>query len=76
LSAGNLVGEASTSGVPAVVTTTALSTTFIQASSVPPIPVADDGVLGAEQPTKVPSPSKIVFEKEELETTSEHTTAS
>ncbi|GKA34189.1 hypothetical protein Tco_0720618 [Tanacetum coccineum] len=48
LSSENLVGEASTSGVPEVVTTTALSTTFIQASSVPPILVANDGVLGAE----------------------------
>ncbi|GKA27112.1 hypothetical protein Tco_0713280 [Tanacetum coccineum] len=48
LSFENLVGEASTFGVPEVVTTTALSTTFIQASSVPPILVADDGVLGAE----------------------------
>ncbi|GJU10648.1 hypothetical protein Tco_1133044 [Tanacetum coccineum] len=76
LSAENLVGEASTSGVLVVVTTTALSITFIQASSVPPIPVADDGVLGAEQPTKVPSPSNIVFEKEELETTPKHTIAS
>nr|GEW40716.1 hypothetical protein [Tanacetum cinerariifolium] len=48
----------------------------LDASSVPPIPVADDGVLGTEQPTEVLSPSKIVFEKEELETTSKHTTAS
>ncbi|GJS66147.1 hypothetical protein Tco_0680711 [Tanacetum coccineum] len=54
LFAGNLVGEASTSGVSAVVTTTALSTTFIQASSVPQIPVANDGFLGARQPTQVP----------------------
>ncbi|GJX01709.1 hypothetical protein Tco_0185622 [Tanacetum coccineum] len=38
LSAENLVGEASTSGVPAVVAaTTALLTTFVQASSVLPI---------------------------------------
>ncbi|GJY53711.1 hypothetical protein Tco_0445375 [Tanacetum coccineum] len=73
LSAENLIGEASTSGVPAM--TTALSTTFVQTSSVPPISVADPGVLSAEQPTEVPSPPKIVFEKEELDTTSEHTTA-
>ncbi|GKC91613.1 hypothetical protein Tco_1152262 [Tanacetum coccineum] len=76
LSPGNLVSEASTSGVPTVVTTTALSTTFVQASSVPLIPIADDGFLGAGQPTQVPPPSKIMFEKEELETTSEHTTTS
>ncbi|GKA37172.1 hypothetical protein Tco_0723737 [Tanacetum coccineum] len=75
LSSENLVGEASTSRVPEVVTTTALSTTFIQASSVPPILVADDGVLAYEQPTEVPSPSKIMFEKEELETTMNHSTA-
>nr|GFA24469.1 nucleotide-binding alpha-beta plait domain-containing protein [Tanacetum cinerariifolium] len=49
LSAKNLVGEASTSGVPAVVTTIALSTTFIQASFIPPIPLVDDGALGAER---------------------------
>ncbi|GJU89797.1 hypothetical protein Tco_0905429 [Tanacetum coccineum] len=41
LCAENLIGEASTSGVPATATTTALSTTFIQTSSVPPISVAD-----------------------------------
>ncbi|GKC50427.1 hypothetical protein Tco_1073172 [Tanacetum coccineum] len=55
-------------------TTTALSTTFIQTSSVPPISVADYEVLGAGPSTEVPSPPKIVFEKEELETTPEHTT--
>ncbi|GKC08350.1 hypothetical protein Tco_0999960 [Tanacetum coccineum] len=76
LSAENLVCQASTFGVPTAITTTSLSTTFIQTSSVPLIPVADDRVLGVEQPTKVPSPSRIVFEKEELETTPEHTTAS
>ncbi|GJW73151.1 hypothetical protein Tco_0132521 [Tanacetum coccineum] len=75
LSAENLVGEASTSGIPAMATTTALCTTFTQTSSVPLISVADYEVLGAEPPTKVPSPPKIVFEKEELETTSEHATA-
>nr|GEY06843.1 transposase (putative), gypsy type [Tanacetum cinerariifolium] len=60
----------------ATATTTALSTTFIQASPVPLISVADYGVLDAELSTKVPSPSKIKFEKEELETTPEHTTTS
>nr|GEV41866.1 hypothetical protein [Tanacetum cinerariifolium] len=76
LSTENLVGEASTSGVLVAVTTTTLSTTFIQTSSDPSILVADDGVLGAEQPTGIPSPSRIVFEKEELGTTPKHTTAS
>nr|GEY19380.1 transposase (putative), gypsy type [Tanacetum cinerariifolium] len=41
LSAGNLVGEASTSGVPTgVAVTFALSTTFAQTGSVPPMPVS------------------------------------
>nr|GFB77530.1 reverse transcriptase domain-containing protein [Tanacetum cinerariifolium] len=60
LSAKNLVGKASISGVLTAVTTT----TFIQTSSVPLILLADDRVLGAKQPTEVPSPSRIVFEKE------------
>ncbi|GKC50836.1 hypothetical protein Tco_1073581 [Tanacetum coccineum] len=65
LSAENLVGEAITSGVPAAVATTiALSTTFVEAGSVPPIPH-----------TEAP-PSSIVFEKEELDTTPEHPTVS
>nr|GEX20085.1 hypothetical protein [Tanacetum cinerariifolium] len=68
----NLVGEASTFGVPTTATTTALSTTFIQARTVPPIPVVDYKVLGVGPSTEVPSPSKIMFEKEE--TTPEHTT--
>ncbi|GJR31760.1 hypothetical protein Tco_1107992 [Tanacetum coccineum] len=74
LSAENLVGEASTSGVSATATTTALSTTFVQVSTVPPISMVDYEVLSTGPSTIVPSPSKIVFEKEELETTSEHTT--
>ncbi|GJY98349.1 hypothetical protein Tco_0515259, partial [Tanacetum coccineum] len=49
LSAENLVGEASMSGVPAAVAaTTTLSTTFVQASSVPPIPVSDYEVADTE----------------------------
>ncbi|GKF10059.1 hypothetical protein Tco_0047985 [Tanacetum coccineum] len=76
LSAKNLTGEASTSGVSVMATTTSLSTTFIQASTIPPVLVADYEVLGEGPSAKVPSPSKIVFEKEELETTPEHTTAS
>ncbi|GJZ30748.1 hypothetical protein Tco_0575795, partial [Tanacetum coccineum] len=71
LSAEILVGEASTSRVLVMATTTALSITFIQTSSIPPISVADYDVL--ESSTEVPSPLKIVFEKGELETTPEHT---
>nr|GEW85246.1 hypothetical protein [Tanacetum cinerariifolium] len=56
LSTENLIGEASTSGVLAMATTTALSTTFIQTNSVPPISVADHRVLGAGPSTEVPSP--------------------
>ncbi|GJX29572.1 hypothetical protein Tco_0237651 [Tanacetum coccineum] len=74
LSAENLVGEASSSGVPALITTTALSTTFVQTGSVPPVSVADYEVSGAGPSTRVPSPLKFMFEKEELETTPEHTT--
>ncbi|GJT20073.1 hypothetical protein Tco_0878779 [Tanacetum coccineum] len=72
LSAENLVGEASTSGVPATATTTALSTTFIQASTIPPVPVTDYEVLNVGPSTKVSSPPSIIFEKETLETTPEH----
>nr|GEY67400.1 hypothetical protein [Tanacetum cinerariifolium] len=75
LSPENLAGEASTFEVSATATTTALSTTFTQTISIPSILVADYEVSGAELPAKVPSPPKIVFEKEELETTLECTTA-
>ncbi|GKG61900.1 hypothetical protein Tco_0623617, partial [Tanacetum coccineum] len=75
LSAENLVGEASTFGVPVIAATTVLSTTFIQASTVPPVSVADHEASGAGPSTEVPSPSKIMFENEELGTTPEHTTA-
>ncbi|GJZ33895.1 hypothetical protein Tco_0579331 [Tanacetum coccineum] len=61
LSAENLVGEASTSRVPAMATTTALSTTFILTSSVPPISVVDYEVLGAEPSTEVPSPQRLLL---------------
>nr|GFB57069.1 hypothetical protein [Tanacetum cinerariifolium] len=75
LSAENLVGEASTFRVPATATTTPLSTTFVQTGSVPLISVADYEVLGTGPPAEVPPPLKIVFERDELETTPEHTTA-
>nr|GEZ26775.1 hypothetical protein [Tanacetum cinerariifolium] len=66
LSAENLIGEASTFEVPATAMNTALSTTFIQTSSVPPISVADYRVLGARPSITVPPPPKIMLEKEEL----------
>ncbi|GJZ24907.1 hypothetical protein Tco_0562366 [Tanacetum coccineum] len=75
LSDENLTGETSTSRVPTMATATALSTTFIQSSSVPLISMVDYEVSGVEQPTEVPSPPNIVFEKEELETTPKYTTA-
>ncbi|GJX30658.1 hypothetical protein Tco_0240513, partial [Tanacetum coccineum] len=59
LSAKSLTGETSTSGFP--VMTTALSTTFVQASTVPPAPSAE-----------VPPSPKIAFKQEELDTTPEH----
>nr|GEZ89385.1 hypothetical protein [Tanacetum cinerariifolium] len=75
LSVKNLVGEASTSGVLAMATTTVLSTTFTQTISIPSISVVDYEVSGAKLPTKVPSPPNILFEKKELETTPERSTA-
>nr|GEX76997.1 hypothetical protein [Tanacetum cinerariifolium] len=69
----SLVGEVSTCGAPAVVTTTALSTTFVPSSSVPPMPMVGDGT--SNQPVGDPS-SKVDFEKEELETTPKHITTS
>ncbi|GJW32412.1 hypothetical protein Tco_0052444 [Tanacetum coccineum] len=65
MSVKSLTGEASTFRIPTMATTTALSTTFIQASTVPPAPS-----------TKVPPSPKIVFEREELDTTLEHTSVS
>ncbi|GKE00480.1 hypothetical protein Tco_1388463, partial [Tanacetum coccineum] len=53
----------STSMVPSVAVTTALSTTFVQASTIPPLPS-----------TEVPPSPKIVFE-DELNTTLKHTSA-
>ncbi|GJZ60375.1 hypothetical protein Tco_0616191 [Tanacetum coccineum] len=60
LSAENLVGEASTLGVSAAVaTTTALSTTFVQASSVPPIPVSDYEVADTEAQAEASSSPRL-----------------
>ncbi|GKA23903.1 hypothetical protein Tco_0709936 [Tanacetum coccineum] len=61
LSAKNLVGEASTSGVSATATTTVLSTTFIQASTVPLVPTTDHEVSDVGSSTKVSSPPAVVF---------------
>ncbi|GKD72856.1 hypothetical protein Tco_1331138, partial [Tanacetum coccineum] len=82
LSAKRLIGEASTSdSVPAaVVTTTALSTTFASVSFVPPITIEDYEIIGTDGPEdaqgngqgNVVSFPIVEFEKEELDTTLEH----
>ncbi|GKE20024.1 hypothetical protein Tco_1431536 [Tanacetum coccineum] len=73
LSVENLVGEAITSGVPAAVAaTTALSTTFVQASSVSPVPTSDYEVVDTEPQAEASSSPMIVFEQDTLETLSEH----
>ncbi|GKC17146.1 hypothetical protein Tco_1013928 [Tanacetum coccineum] len=61
LSTENLVGEASTFEVPVTATTTALSTTFIQASTIPSVPVTDHEVLDVGPSTKVSSPPSNCF---------------
>ncbi|GKC54884.1 hypothetical protein Tco_1077629 [Tanacetum coccineum] len=74
LSSENLIGEASTSKVPATAaatTTLSISVTATSASSIPPILVADYDVLDARIQGEVPHSPKIVFEKETLETTPE-----
>nr|GEZ43339.1 hypothetical protein [Tanacetum cinerariifolium] len=63
LSPKNLIGEVSTFEVPAMAITTALSTTFIQTSFVPPVSVADYEVLDARLSAKVHSPPTIVFRR-------------
>ncbi|GKD06230.1 hypothetical protein Tco_1181204 [Tanacetum coccineum] len=73
LSAENLVGKASTSGVPAtVIATTALLTTFVQANFVPPVPASDYEVADIEPHAEASSSPKIIFEQETLETSPEH----
>ncbi|GKB72198.1 hypothetical protein Tco_0933610 [Tanacetum coccineum] len=63
LSAENLVGEASLSGLPAaVVATTTLSTTFVQASSVPPVPASNYEVVETEPQAEASSSPKIIFD--------------
>ncbi|GJY35189.1 hypothetical protein Tco_0420567 [Tanacetum coccineum] len=78
LSSENLIGEASTSGVPATTaTTTALSVlvTTADVSSIPPISVADYEVLDAEPQPEASHSSKVVFEKEDLDTTPDYPSA-
>ncbi|GKB22609.1 gypsy type transposase, partial [Tanacetum coccineum] len=75
LSSKKLLGEASTSRVPATAdATTALSisVTATNVISIPPISVADYNVPNAEIQDEAPHSPKIVFEKETLETTPEH----
>nr|GEZ64378.1 putative transposase (putative), gypsy type [Tanacetum cinerariifolium] len=77
LSSENLIGEASTSGVPTtVVATTALfvSITTTLVSSIPPISMADYEALDAEPQPETSYSSKVVFENKTLETTPEHPT--
>nr|GEV62819.1 hypothetical protein [Tanacetum cinerariifolium] len=81
LSIENLMGEADASnGMPTTTaTTTALSTTFAFANSVPPITIEDYEIVGTDGPEdaqgngqgNVASFPTIVFEKEELDTTLE-----
>ncbi|GKA91898.1 hypothetical protein Tco_0813823 [Tanacetum coccineum] len=81
LSAENLVGAAGTSdSVPATIaTTTALSTTFASASSVPPITIEDYEIVGADGPKNAQTNGQgnvasfpiVEFEKEEPDTTPE-----
>ncbi|GJY41848.1 hypothetical protein Tco_0429118 [Tanacetum coccineum] len=67
LSSKNLVGEASTSGVPSTVAaTTALVVANV--NSVVPIFVTDYGVLDAEPQFEASHSPKVVFEKEDLDT--------
>nr|GEV60045.1 hypothetical protein [Tanacetum cinerariifolium] len=61
LSVKNLTGEASTFGVPATATTTSLSATFIQASTVPLVLATGHEVLDVGPSTKFSSPTSIVF---------------
>nr|GEV05970.1 putative transposase (putative), gypsy type [Tanacetum cinerariifolium] len=81
LSVENLVGESDTSdGVPTIIaTTTAMTTTFAFASSIPPITIEDYEIVGTDglndaqgsgQGNAASLPT-VEFEKEELDTTPE-----
>ncbi|GKA97140.1 hypothetical protein Tco_0825034 [Tanacetum coccineum] len=68
-----LTGAVGTSdSVPTIAAvTTALSTTFVEASLIPSVSVDDYEVVGADDQGDVPSFSMVDFEKEELNTTPE-----
>ncbi|GKD94071.1 hypothetical protein Tco_1373908 [Tanacetum coccineum] len=75
----NLIGEASTSGGPVTaVATTALgiSVTTTTISSIPPISVTNYDMADVGVQDTTPHSPKIVFEKEDLETSPEHPLAS
>ncbi|GKC99762.1 hypothetical protein Tco_1170037 [Tanacetum coccineum] len=75
LSSEKLIGKASTLGVPVTATaTTALVISFIAAniSSIPPISVAGYDMPDAGVQDITPYSPKIMFKKEDLETTLEH----
>ncbi|GJT00483.1 hypothetical protein Tco_0821652 [Tanacetum coccineum] len=79
LSSENLVGKASTSGVPTTATTTtalSFSVAAANVSSIPPISVADYEVLNAEPRAEASCSLKIIFEQETLETSPKHPTTS
>ncbi|GJR21224.1 hypothetical protein Tco_0969751 [Tanacetum coccineum] len=68
LSSKSLIGEASTSAIPATTETiTTLSTTFASSGIVPPFSVSDYQVSDTEPHDE--DPPAITFEKEELDTT-------
>nr|GEU33308.1 hypothetical protein [Tanacetum cinerariifolium] len=67
LSVRSFTSRASTSELPEMTTTTALPTTSAQAST-----VSVTEAPGLVPSMKAPSPSQIVFEKEDIETTPEH----
>ncbi|GKC03841.1 hypothetical protein Tco_0995451, partial [Tanacetum coccineum] len=75
LSSENLIGEASTSRVPVTATATtalSISVTIANVSSIPPISVANYDVPDAGIQDEAPYSLKILFEKENLETITEH----
>nr|GEU36200.1 hypothetical protein [Tanacetum cinerariifolium] len=79
LSSKNLIGEASTLGVPvtaAVTTALAISVTATNISSIPPISMADYDMVEAGVQDTAPHSPKIVFQKEDLESTPDHPSAS
>ncbi|GKB80218.1 hypothetical protein Tco_0947113, partial [Tanacetum coccineum] len=79
LSSTNLLGEVSTLGISATITTTttlSVLATLANVISVLPVYVADYGVQDAGPHNEAPLSPKIVFEKEDLETIPEHPSTS